>query len=136
MLISIDGSRSAWRSALLGACLAVLASGAWALDVMDYSAELLAERQQTGRSVALHFCASWCTTCAAQKQVLAELQDDPSLEEMRVLVVDFDREKALRHKLKVKRPGAIIVFKGAQEVGRSVGQTAISSIWVLLSRAK
>jgi thiol:disulfide interchange protein len=86
--------------------------------------------------VALHFCADWCTTCSAQKQVLADLRDDPSLAEMQVLIVDFDKQKALRRSLKVNAPGVIVVFKGNQEVGRAAGQTAVSSIWALLSRAK
>jgi thiol-disulfide isomerase/thioredoxin len=129
------GVRSICRRLVLGGAMAVLAGSAWALDVQAYSAELLADRKEAGQPVALHFCASWCTTCVAQKQVMADLRDDPALVEMQVLIVDFDEHKALRRTLKVWTPGTIVVFKGAKEVARSTGQTSVSGIWALLGRA-
>ena len=127
--------RRALQRWAVAAALAVAGHAAWALDVQPYTAELLADRQQTGGAVALHFCADWCTTCAAQKQALTALRDDPSLAAMLVLVVDFERQKKLRRALGVSAPGTLVVYKGEEEVGRSSGQTARASLWALLTRA-
>jgi thiol-disulfide isomerase/thioredoxin len=120
---------------LMAIALVWSVGSAWALDVGPYSAQALSLAQQAGQAVALHFCAAWCTTCASQSQALEQLKSDPTLEEVSVLVVDYDKQKALRKTLKVRSPGTFVVFKGAVEVTRSSGQTAPASIWALLVKA-
>lgn len=107
----------------LATLLMTVSAWAAALELKPYSAAELGALQQRGQSVAVHFHADWCSTCAAQAKSLETLKTDPQLQGMTVLVADYDQEKALRKSMKVRSQSIMVVFKGAQEVTRVNGQT-------------
>lgn len=82
--------------------------------------------------VAVH--ASWCPTCKAQKPILGDLMNQPEYKDVTELVVDFDADKPTLKKYKVAMQSTLIAFKGAKEVGRSVGDTSKSSIEDLVKK--
>ncbi len=105
-----------------------------ALEIDSYTQEKLANLQAQNKSTALHFHASWCSTCAAQDAVFKSLESSKDLQGVTLLVVDFDNNKALRSQLKVKSQSTIIVYKGKSEVGRSAGDAGADSIKALLAK--
>ncbi len=110
------------------------ASMAQALTLAPYSAAALADAQKAGAPVALHFHASWCSTCKAQDKAFSELQADPSLK-LTVLKVDFDKEAELKQQLKVRSQSTLIVYRGATERARLAGETQPDKLKAALQSA-
>jgi thioredoxin 1 len=118
------------------ALVATLLASSWsyALNVAPYSSEALAKLQAAGEPVALHFHADWCPTCRAQAKSLETLKTDPSLK-LTVLSVDYDKETALKKQLSVRSQSTFIVFRGAAEKARQIGETSPEAIRKTLSSA-
>jgi Thiol-disulfide isomerase and thioredoxins len=109
-------------SLLLGA-----AALAHALDVKPYSAQALAAAQKANQPVAIHFRADWCTTCRAQDKVLQSLKAEPGLN-LTVLAANFDTEKDLLRRFKVRDRSTLVVLHGTQERARVVWDTSVAGI--------
>lgn len=105
-----------------------------ALEIKPYSAAALAQAQQAGKPVALHFHADWCPTCRAQQTVLQSLKSEAGLE-IAVLVANYDTEKDLKRRFNVRSQSTLIVLQGEKETQRLVGETATDSIRAALKSA-
>jgi thioredoxin 1 len=79
--------------------------------------------------------AGWCPTCKAQEPILGELTTQPKFKNLAVFRLDFDKQKAELKQLRAQSQSTLILFKGATEVGRSVGDTQKASIALLLDKA-
>lgn len=90
--------------------------------------------EKAGKLILVDISAPWCPTCREQAVVLDELVSEPRFDKLQVFSVDFDSQKELLHKLGVQKQSTLIVFKGASEVGRSVGDTSKPSIEALLTK--
>ena len=119
---------------LATATLTLAASAASALDIQPYSAQALATAQKAGKPVALHFHADWCPTCRAQEKVFNRLKPDTSLD-LSLLVVDYDKERALKQSLKVRTQSTLIVYRGEKETARLAGDTDETSLRAALKSA-
>ena len=102
--------------------LALATNLALALDIQPYSAKTLADLQQAGKGVALHFHADWCPTCRAQEKVFNQWKGDNAVPGT-LLVVNYDNEKELKKQLGVRSQSTLIVFKGTAEKARLGGET-------------
>lgn len=112
------------KLAKLLSAIALLAASnlALALDIQPYSADALAALQKADKTVALHFHASWCPTCRAQEKVFGGWQGDATVPGT-LLVVDYDRERALKQQLGVRSQSTVIVYRGSVEKTRLGGET-------------
>lgn len=122
-------------SAALACCLLGMTGLAQALDIRPYDADALARLQAAGQAVALHFHADWCPTCVNQSRALDQLKADGQLQGMTVLVADYDKEKDLRRRHKVRSQSVLVVFKGTSEVARSAGETQAEALRRALAKA-
>ena len=59
----------------------------------------------------------------------------PKFGALKVFRVDFDNQKDIVRQFKATMQSTLIVFKGATETGRSVGDTDPASIAALLDKA-
>ena len=114
--------------------LTFAASFAHALTIAPYSATALAAAQKAGDPVAVHFHATWCSTCKAQDRAFNELQADPTLK-LTVLQADYDTEGELKKQMKVRSQSTLIVFRGSAERARSSGDTQPDRLKALLKTA-
>jgi thiol:disulfide interchange protein len=106
------------------------------IDIQPYSQEALTRTQAVGGPVALHFHADWCSTCKAQEKSFKALKDDPQLQGITLLVVDYDAERELKRTLKVRSQSVIIVFRGNQETTRVGGETRTDKLKAALLTAR
>lgn len=123
------------RRTVLLAALALGASGASAGTKAGYTDAAFAAAQKAGKPILVEIAASWCPTCKAQAPILGELRNEPRFKDLQVFIVDFDSQKDVVRALKAQSQSTLIVFKGATEVGRSVGDTKKDSISALLAKS-
>ncbi len=123
------------RRAIL-AFLALFAPlGAAVAAEQPFSQDAFAAAQGAGKSIIVHVYAPWCPTCRAQEPIVQKLEADPKFGSVQMFRVDFDSQKDALKTLKANRQSTIIVYKGANEVGRSVGETNSKAISDLLGKA-
>ncbi len=126
------------RYALISLAAAVLAaSNAPIHAATDIAFEKTAfeEAQASGKSILLHVAATWCETCHAQRAVLDKLEKDEAFKDYVILTIDYDTQKDVMRSFGATRRSTLIAFKGKTEVGRLVGNTKLSPIKSLLTKA-
>lgn len=122
-------------AALVGSAFTAAAFPAQALSKTPYTQAAFEAAAKAGKPILIDVSAPWCPTCKAQAPILSELAAQPKFKNLVLLNVDFDSQKEVLRGLKAQQQSTLIVFKGAKEVGRSVGDTKKDSIEALLSRA-
>jgi thiol-disulfide isomerase/thioredoxin len=91
--------------------------------------------QKAGKPVLVEIAAPWCPVCKAQKPILEGLAKNDKFKGFVFLKMDFDTQKDGVRKLNARSQSTLIVFKGTNEVGRSVGDTNPQSVEALLAKA-
>jgi thioredoxin 1 len=117
------------NGAIVTAALVLTLAPAWANRAVPFSAEAFKAAQEQGSPILVEIHADWCPTCKAQNPILEKLTADPKFKDLKIFRVDFDAMKP------VVKESTLIVFKGAREQGRSVGDTREASIAALLDQS-
>ncbi len=123
------------RSAVAVALLACSLATAHAATEAPFTHDGFVAAQSQGKPILIEVDASWCPTCAQQRPILAKLKEDPAFADLQILKLDFDTQKADWSALGVRMQSTLIVFTGAAEKGRSVGDTNAASIRALLEKS-
>jgi thioredoxin 1 len=123
------------RILLFAAALSFVGFGAFAADKAAFTGKSFAAAQAAGDSILIHINAPWCPTCRAQQPILEKLEKDPKFSKLKVFEVDFDSQKDAVRSFKATTQSTLIVFKGANETGRSVGDTDAKSVQALAEKA-
>ena len=82
-----------------------------------------AAAQAADKPILVFIQAPWCPTCAAQRPVLQQIEAEAAYKDLRVLMVDFDTQKDVVRQMGATMQSTLVVFRGKQEVARSVGDT-------------
>lgn len=126
------------RLAKLAALLALVAiphAPAGAADIRPFTEEAFAALQAEGAPILVDVYASWCPTCRRQARNLDQLLAEPKLAGIVVLKLDWDAQRDLARAFNAPRQSTLIVFRGAEERGRSIADTRADGIRALLERA-
>jgi thioredoxin 1 len=75
--------------------------------------------------VLADFNAGWCGPCRAMKPMLDELAESAAY---KIVSIDIDEEDELADEYDVSSIPCLVVFKGGEEVNRSVGLIARDAI--------
>lgn len=112
------------KSLLTTAALVLLSTVAHAAPAwVDYSDAAFAEAQAAGQTILVDVYASWCPVCKVQGPILDELREEAALESVVFMKVDYDVEKAFLQDHRIPRQSTILIFAGAEEVGRSIAES-------------
>ncbi|MDP3333769.1 MAG: thioredoxin family protein [Methylococcaceae bacterium] len=90
--------------------------------------------QKDGKPILVAIHADWCPTCRAQAPIVSKLIKQDEFQAINALRVDFDQQKEVVKEFKATAQSTLIVFKGGQEVGRSLGDTTEDGIRGLLNK--
>lgn len=120
---------------LLTAAPLLLGSGAIAAEHLPYTPAAFETARKAGRPMLVHVTAPWCTVCAAQKSALSRLEADPRFKDLTVFHIDFDSQKDAVRRFGATMQSTLIVYKGDEERGRSVGETQPEWIESLVEKA-
>ena len=116
--------------------LAVSISG-WPVRAMErkpFDAKAFAAAQAAGKPILVEVSAVWCPICKVQKPILSNLAGKAKFKDVTLFEIDFDTQKDLLRTFRVQRQSTLIAFRGAQEVGRSTGDTNPTAIEALLDK--
>jgi thiol-disulfide isomerase/thioredoxin len=123
------------RHILISAAAGIFAlSPALALSPQPFNAQAFADAQKEGRPILVAIHASWCPTCKVQTPILSNLTANPKFKNLAYFVIDFDAQKDFVERFGARMQSTLIVFKGNNEEGRSVGDTNRASIEALLNK--
>jgi len=130
-------SRRVFNGAIVAAALVAAGqlASAWASTAVPFSADAFKAAQASGSPILVEIHADWCPTCKAQNPILDKLTADPKFKDLKVFRVDFDAMKPVVKQFGAQMQSTLIVFKGAAEQGRSVGDTREASIAALLDKS-
>jgi thioredoxin 1 len=106
---------------------------AFAGEIKPYNPAEFAKLSAEGKPILLDVRADWCPTCAAQAPVIRDLMSQGKYKELTTFTINFDTDTALLLAYHVEVQSTLIVLKGKQEEGRSVGDTSRQGIERLLS---
>jgi thioredoxin-like negative regulator of GroEL len=73
---------------------------------------------RSGQPVLVAIHADWCSTCKTQERILQELLPQPEFKRIKMLRMDFDRQKESVRSFGVEYQSTLIAFKNGHEVGR------------------
>jgi thioredoxin 1 len=110
-------------------------SAARAADVSTYTPEAFAAAQAADKPILVFIQAPWCPTCAVQRPVLKQIEAEADYKDLHVLMVDFDTQKDVVRQMGATMQSTLVVFRGKQEVARSVGDTNADSIRATVRRS-
>ncbi len=130
-------SRRVFNGAIVAAALITAGqlAAAWANTAVPFSEEAFKAAQASGSSILVEIHADWCPTCKAQNPILDKLTAGPKFKDLKIFRVDFDAMKPVVRQFGAQMQSTLIVFKGAAEQGRSVGDTKEASIAALLDKS-
>ena len=115
----------------LGSVFAV----AEAAETQPFTQKAFAAAQAAGRPILVEITAPWCPTCKAQHPILGALTGQPKFKDLAIFDVDFDHQKDVVRALHATMQSTLVVYHGASEVARSVGDTDKASIASQLDKA-
>ena len=103
-----------------------------AIARQPFDAKAFEQAQAAGKTVLIDVYASWCPVCKKQQPTIARLEKEkPGLI---VYEVNFDNDKSVLKKFGVQAQATLIVFKGANEVGRATGESDSARIQALVEK--
>jgi thioredoxin 1 len=123
------------RRSIVLLSLVCAAGAALAAEPQRFTQQAFDQLARDGKPVVVDVAASWCPTCKAQKPIIDTLSRQPGYQDVAVLAVDFDTDKAVLKALKVSAQSTLIAFKGGKEAARSVGDTSPAGIEALFNKA-
>jgi len=121
---------------ILAAILGLASFSVQGAEPVPFTQQAFEAAQAAGKPIVVEVAASWCSICAKQGAILADLERSPELNDLTAFRVDFDHQKEALKVLQVRYQSTLIVFRGKAEKGRSTGVTDPVAIKALLMRAK
>ena len=88
-----------------------------------YSDTRFALLQTMGKTIVLDVHADWCGTCKVQGPILDKIVSEHQNEGVVGLKLNYDKMTPVqRQRLNVHKQSTVIIFKGAHEVARTIGE--------------
>lgn len=100
-----------------------------------FTQDRFAAAQAAGQPILVDISATWCPTCRRQSEVIGQILDRGEFADLVILKLDWDDQRQLAHGFGARRQSTLVVYRGADEVGRAIAITSDADIQSLLSQA-
>jgi thioredoxin-like negative regulator of GroEL len=130
-------TRRVFSGAMIAGALMGVGSlaSSWASTSVPFSEDAFKAAQASGSPILVEIHADWCPVCRMQGPILDKLTSEPKFKDLKIFRVDFDDMKPVVRQFGAQMQSTLIVFKGAVEQGRSVGDSKEASISALLDKS-
>lgn len=91
--------------------------------------------QQRGETIVLHFYSASCGACRVQSQALETALAAPEFERVRRYRIGLDAGEKVTRKPVITTLVTVVVFRGAEEIGRVVAKTDPDFLRTFIRRA-
>ena len=98
----------------------------------NFSIETLEKIKASGKTIVINSYETWCGTCSKQTKVLDQAEKD--FNEIIFLSYEHSKNKDIAKKLGIKHWTTIVVYKGENEVYRTIGQTKKEVIYSAIKK--
>ena len=97
-----------------------------------YSIDAFQQAQQNGETIVIDVYADWCSVCKIQNPILHEVKKKhPSVV---FFSVNYDTQHDAVKYFNAPRQSTIVVYKGTQEISRSVAETDAEAIMAAIEK--
>lgn len=120
------------RSALALSGAALLAAPAAARPSTKFTEAAFKAAQDADKSILVEITAAWCPACKAQAPILERLLTSAKFRDYVVFTIDFDTEKQAMQLFDARLPATLVVYKGPDQMGRSLADVDPTSLSALL----
>lgn len=103
-----------------------------ALEAEPFTKTRFDTLQAEGTPILVDIYATWCPTCAKQREVLETYQTANPESDLVILEVDFDDQKEWVKHFKAPRQSTLLLFDGTEQVWFSVAETRQDKIFTAL----
>ncbi len=124
--------RTMIAAALAGLALAFAAPAIAMEQTATYEAAMFDKAQSENSHIVVEVFKKGCPTCAAQQPGLKAAKE--KFPDALFVTVDFEGDSAPVERFKAVKQSTIIVFKGAEEVARIVGETDSDAILATIAK--
>ncbi|WP_298303815.1 thioredoxin family protein [uncultured Erythrobacter sp.] len=94
-----------------------------AAEWSSYNAAEFTIAQKKGKTIVVDVYSDGCLTCRTQAPILNELRAERQSNDVLFVKVNFDDEKDFLREKQIPRHSTVLVFKGTDEVARSIAET-------------
>jgi thioredoxin 1 len=105
-----------------------------AAEVRRYDAATFAAAQRAGRPILIDVKAWWCPVCASQNSTIKRVIASPAYNNLLVLEINYDKQKADWRRFGVQKQATLIAFRSGHEIQRLQFVTDHDQITALLGR--
>jgi thioredoxin 1 len=120
------------RSLLALSGAAVLAAPPPARAGTRFTKAAFEAAQAADKSILVEVTASWCPSCKAQAPILGRLLANAKFKDYVVFTIDFDTDKASMALFEARLPATLVVYKGPDQMGRSLADVDPVSLEAML----
>ena len=107
---------------------------AWALDKEPFSPERFAALQAENQLVLVDIYATWCPTCAQQREILKAYRAEHPDVALHILEVNFDDDKASVKRFRAPRQSTLLLYRGEEQLWFSVAETRQEAIFAAINQ--
>jgi thioredoxin 1 len=115
------------------ASLVAVAQPAAAAEAKPFDRATFDAAQKAGRPILVEVNAWWCPVCASQSKTIKSTVIAPQYNNLLILRINFDKQKAEWQAFGVQKQSTLIAFKGGRELGRLSYITDKAKIQALLA---
>jgi len=105
------------------------------LEGEAFSMERFEKLQAEDAVILIDIWASWCPTCAKQRDVLAEYQTEHPEANLHILEIDYDGDRDLVRHVRAPRQSTLILYRGDERYWYSVAETRRDKIFAAINQA-
>lgn len=101
-----------------------------------FTEQLYKQYQENNESYLIDVYATWCPTCKKQQKLISQYFEENPDSKIKVLIVDFDKQKEWVTHFRAPRQSTLALYKGQEQLWFAVAETDKRKVFSALSKAE
>jgi thioredoxin 1 len=116
--------------------LAFFSTIAFSAEKQPFTEALYQQYQNSDEVFLVDVFATWCPTCKKQSEIIGQYFSENPDSKIKILVVDFDKQKEWVSHFRAPRQSTLLLYKGKEQVWFSVAETNKDKIFDAFKKAE